>query len=106
MKILGITAAPRRDSRQERKAKSSRATERGIAGHQAAMRALGSSPLNRSIGSITSSVSVIPEEVGGKKRIKSLSKAGSHTYSNEPEENLTLKQKARRLLEKDVNNGN
>ena len=41
MKILGITPAPRRESRQERKAKSSRATEQGIAGHQAAMKALG-----------------------------------------------------------------
>jgi hypothetical protein len=40
MKILGITATPRRDSRQERKAKSSRATEQGIAGHKAAMNAL------------------------------------------------------------------
>ena len=40
MKILGITSAPRRESRQERKAKSSRATEQGIAGHKAAMDAL------------------------------------------------------------------
>lgn len=40
MKILGITPAPRRESRQERKAKSSRSTEQGIAGHQAAMKAL------------------------------------------------------------------
>ena len=31
---------PRRESRAERKAKSSRSTEQGIAGHQAAMNAL------------------------------------------------------------------
>jgi hypothetical protein len=38
MKISGL---PRREDRKERKAKASRATEMGIAGHQAAMNALG-----------------------------------------------------------------
>jgi hypothetical protein len=33
---------PRKESRAERKSKSSRSTEQGVAGHQAAMEALGS----------------------------------------------------------------
>jgi hypothetical protein len=41
MKILGITSLPRREDRKERKAKAARATEMGIAGHQAAMQSLG-----------------------------------------------------------------
>jgi hypothetical protein len=49
MKILGITPAPRRESRQERKAKSSRATEQGIAGHKAAMDALRSNKNEKDI---------------------------------------------------------
>lgn len=40
MKILGLTYTPRRESRKERRAKASRATEQGIAGHKAAMDAL------------------------------------------------------------------
>jgi hypothetical protein len=40
MKILGITSLPRKEGSAARKAKSSRATEHGIAGHQAAMNAL------------------------------------------------------------------
>jgi hypothetical protein len=41
MKILTISHHPRRESHAKRKAKSSRATEQGVAGHQAAMKALG-----------------------------------------------------------------
>lgn len=40
MKILTISSQPRRESHAKRKAKASRATEQGIAGHKAAMDAL------------------------------------------------------------------
>lgn len=42
MKILTISHHPRRENHAKRKAKSSRATEQGVAGHQAAMKTLGS----------------------------------------------------------------
>jgi len=38
--------APRRESASTRRAKSSRATEQGVAGHQAAMKALGSAVIS------------------------------------------------------------
>lgn len=40
MKIFGITPLPRREGNAARRAKSSRATEQGIAGHKATMDAL------------------------------------------------------------------
>jgi hypothetical protein len=43
MSIFGITSLPRREGSAARRAKSSRATEAGIAGHQAAMKALSAS---------------------------------------------------------------
>ena len=70
--------------RGRKQVKADRATEQGVAGHQAAMKALGTqmgaSPV------VSSNVSIIPDELFGAKRVKSLSKPGSHTYSNKPDE--------------------
>ena len=80
---------PRRESADTRKAKAFKATENSTGKHQSAMEAIA-----RASGSaspvVSSNVSIIPDEMGGKKRVKSLSKPGSHTYSNK-EENKTNK---------------
>jgi hypothetical protein len=68
--------------------------------HQKLVAALGANG-----GSVTPSVVVIPDELFGKKRIKSLSKPGSHTYSNKTEEERALINKNKRPA-KDENNGN
>ena len=69
--------------------KADRSTEQGVAGHQAAMKALGTQ-MGYASPVVSSNVSIIPDELFGKKRVKSLSKPGSHTYSNK-EENKTNK---------------
>jgi len=86
--------------RKRQAVKADRATEQGIAGHKAAMKALGDYA-----GYVTPSVVVIPDELFGAKRIKSLSKPGSHTYSNETEEERALINRNKRPA-KDENNGN
>jgi len=88
-----------RPIRNRKKVVAARATERGIAGHQAAMKALSANG-----GSVTPSVVVIPDELFGSKRIKSLSKPGSHTYSNKTEEERALINNNKRPA-KDENNG-
>ena len=72
--------------RDRKQVKADRATEQGIAGHQAAMKALGTQ-MGYASPVVSSNVSIIPDEMFGKKRVKSLSKPGSHTYSNKEEQN-------------------
>lgn len=86
---------PRKESNARRRAKASRATEMGVSGHQATMKALGAAA-GWKAPVASSNVLVIPEILGGKKRIKSLSKPGNHTYSNETEEELNSDKRKRK----------
>jgi len=116
-----------RPIRNRKKVVAARATERGIAGHQAAMKALGKSsgwgkmdlfgtemaisnkspldaPYTRAFKPGESNLDVIPGTLFGKPLVRP-SKPGSHTYSNKTEEETALVNKNKRPA-KDENNGN
>jgi hypothetical protein len=69
--------------RGRKQVKADRATEQGIAGHQAAMKTLGTQMGYDVPPVVSSNVSIIPDELFGAKRVKSLSRPGSHTYIKE-----------------------
>lgn len=74
----------RRELVSRRQAKrASRAAVEGVAGHQAAMAALGRASGWKGGKVNPATVGIIPEVLGGKRRVKSLDKPGSYLYTNE-----------------------